>query len=206
MKIKSILRLIIQKQVSRFVLFSLIIAPQYSFSQTHVTLNLKNCTVSSDSTLEFDITLVNDGSTRLKLGAVSLGITYDSAILNGGAPSNAAFFYQQDSKDKALAKLNHYTLQQVLARHHLRLAMSPLALASAPVLASKVEYKIGRFTLTNTTKWAAKKNPTFKMILNKVGGYTNCAVNVFVDDANTSTTLDKNDTRSGIVDCQIDFK
>ena len=110
-----------------FCLCSVFMLPQWSFSQTHITMSLQNCEFTSDTTLEFDVYLFNDGTTSIQLGALSFGINYDRAILNGGTPGKNAFTYLPGSKDNVFANLIRYVPQHALTNHHLRFTTSPVS-------------------------------------------------------------------------------
>lgn len=185
--------------------------PQWSFSQTHITMSLQNCEFTSDTTLEFDVYLFNDGTTSIQLGALSFGINYDRAILNGGTPGKNAFTYLPGSKDNVFANLIRYVPQHALTNHHLRFTTSPVSKFNAPTLAPKTKYKFGRFILTNTTAFTEKRDPALKMQLDPKGGYTNCVLNVFLKNADTSITLNDagiapRGNMYATVDCHFDFK
>lgn len=155
------------------------------FSQDHVTMTLKNVSATTN-TVEFDMFIVNDGTTALKLAACSFGVNYSATILNGGTPANGAFTFIAGTRDAGLSGLNAYTVAHTLARNHLRTTMSPQAEGSAPTLAPNVEYRIGTFRFTNTVLWTTNGDPAFGLQLVLATGYTQCVATVY-SNGNTVT-------------------
>ena len=155
------------------------------FSQDHVTMTLKNVSATT-TTVDFDMFLVNDGTTPLKLAACSFGVNYNPSILNGGTPANGAFTFIAGTRDAGLNGLNTYTVVHTLARNHLRMTMSPQAEGSAPTLAPNVQYRIGTFRFTNTVLWTTNGDPAFALQLVLATGYTQCVATVY-SNGNTVT-------------------
>ncbi len=155
------------------------------FSQDHVTMTLKNVSATS-TTVDFDMFIVNDGTTALKLAACSFGVNYNASILNGGTPANPAFAFIAGTRDAGLNGLNTYTVVHTLARNHLRTTMSPQAEGSAPTLTAGTEYRIGTFRFTNTVLWTTNGNPAFALQLVLAVGYTQCVATVY-SNGNTVT-------------------
>jgi hypothetical protein len=178
------------------------------FSQSHVTFTLTNATATAN-TLTFDIYIVNDGTTALKASALSMGVNYSPLILNGGTPAAGAFVYQAGTRASEFATLTAYTTAHVLARNHLRVTTNSVNEANSVTLPSNQQMMLGRFTFTNTTNWTPNSNPNLAMQLVTAGGYTQFAVNVYVD-GNTTTPISLATTgplptgnRNGVVNANI---
>lgn len=148
--------------------------------------------------------IVNDGTTALKLAGCSVGVLYNSNILNGGTPGASANTFQVGTQDAGLTGLNPYSLNHSLSYHHLRMTMSPAVEAVAPVLPANISLRVGRFTFTNTTSWTTNSDPSFMLVMNATGGLTQCTATTYIDGATTSTTLDQEGiTTDSIIDCSI---
>lgn len=158
------------------------------FSQNHITFTLTNAT-STANTLEYDIYIVNDGTTSLKLAAVSMGINYSESILNGATPGTGAYVYIPDTRDPVFSTIPNYSVQHTLARHHLRVTTTNSTIDNAVTLPFNVPIMLGRFRFTNTTSWVANSNPNLAMQLVTAGGYTQMAAVVFANGATTTTGL-----------------
>ncbi len=174
------------------------------FSASHVTFSLKNCSNLSLTTVEYDVYIVNDGTTTLKLAGCSIGVLYDPAILNGGTPGTSAHAFQVGTQDVGLTGLNSYTTNHSLSYHHLRMTMSPVIETNAPVLPANVSLRVGRFTFTNTLSWTTNSDPSFMLVMSAAAGLTLCTATTYVDGATTSTTLNQQGiTTESIIDCSI---
>jgi hypothetical protein len=156
----------------------------FANAQEHVTLSLDNIT-STANTVEYDLYIVNDGSTSIKLSACAFGVNFNSNILNGATPSENAYQLIPGSQSQALGALSTYSMQKTLTERsaQLRLTMAPTQKANCPVLASNVPYRVGRFRFTNTANWAKNSNPSFALNeFNIPGISTSCAV-AYIDNA-----------------------
>jgi hypothetical protein len=111
--------------------------------QTHITMSMQNCSQPSPSTIAFDLYIVNDGTTALKLGAFSYGINYSSLILNGGSLTWAV-----ESGTSQIAGFDYSFSHATNGAFHLRLTSNlPFNGTTAPVLPSGTPMKLGHFTV-----------------------------------------------------------
>ena len=148
------------------------------FSQEHITLSLENITANSN-TLEYDLYVVNDGSTSLKLAACAFGVNYNPVILNGGVPSESAYTFHAGTRAQALGGLNSYSLLNTnrTEANQLRLTMKPTNKAGAVNLLANVPYKVGHFKFTNSKPWTSNSNPGLALNeFNTPGITTSCAL------------------------------
>lgn len=155
-------------------------------SQEHMTMSMENVT-STKNTIEYDLYIVNDGSTSIKLAACAYGINYNPAILNGVTPGAAANQVAANSRTRALNSLSEYSLLNTNKDHfnQLRMTMKPVRLTDAVELQANVPYKVGHFKFTNTKDWAVNSNPMFALNeFNVPGISTSCATGYI--DGNTN--------------------
>ena len=148
------------------------------FSQEHITLSLENITAKSN-TIEYDLFIVNDGSTALKLAACAYGINYNGVILNGSTPSEYAYSYVEGSSSKELKGMSAYNLLNTNRDgvNQLRLTMKPARKVDGANLVANVPYKVGHFKFTNNGAWASNSNAGFNFNeFNVPGISTSCAL------------------------------
>ncbi|MFN3969124.1 T9SS type A sorting domain-containing protein [Flavobacterium sp.] len=149
------------------------------FSQvagTHFTVSLANVT-STSTTMEFDVMLTVDGTgaaaTGVKLSAMSAGINYNTAIVNGGTVSCAYI----GGKSAAIAGLINAASPSTVTAGHIRITASPLTIDTAFDVVNGT-YTFGRYRLTNTASWTQNSNAQLWLQPNNIGK-TNTAVNAF---------------------------
>jgi hypothetical protein len=158
-----------------------------SMAQSHVTMSLKNIKANMN-TIEYDLYIINDGNSTLKLGACSYGINYDNDIANGG---DIYFSYLDNSKEQALQSLTNFSTSISKAGKPTQARMTNTIgrRESAPLLNPNIPYKIGRFRLTNTVSWKQNSNPHFTLHETTTVGLTTTQVIVYVNDEKISTVL-----------------
>ncbi|GBL35014.1 hypothetical protein EMGBS15_06090 [Filimonas sp.] len=157
------------------------------FSQEHVTMSLKNITATSN-TIEFDLYIVNDGSTSLKLSACSYGVNFDPAILNGGIIKYA---YTEDSREEALQGLTSFSLAKAktIDVHQVRMTSMPSGYVHAAELIPEVPFKVGRFTMTNSVSWTPNSYPSFSFMETKKIGLTTTQIVAYKNSTNRLLAL-----------------
>ncbi len=151
----------IQHLTSNIFLFAAMLFSLSSFSQAHVTMSLKNITATSN-TIEYDLYIVNDGNTALKLSACSYGVNFNEAILNGGTISSS---YLNDSKAEGLKGLTAFANATTKTNeiNQARMTSTPSGFEKASTLIPEVPFKVGRFVLKNTTAWTKNSNASFSL-------------------------------------------
>jgi len=165
-------------------------------AQEHITLSLENITSTTNS-LEYDLYVINDGSTPLKLSACAYGVNYSGVILNGAKPSESAYSFIPGTRSQALNGLNDYSVLNTNREHanQLRMTMKTARRAQAPVLLANVPYKVGRFKFTNASDWTSNSNPSITLNeFNVPGISTSIATGYVGSDINTTgfSTAKKN--------------
>ena len=147
--------------LSSLTIIALMLLSFPSYSQTHVTMRLANIT-STANTIEYDLFIINDGTTALKLSACSYGVNYDRTILQQDAP---AYCLVDASIDSKLTGLNKYSIASTFNDKlaHLRLTMAPTNYQQSPNLEKGTLYKIGRMKVTNASTWNKNSNPAFQL-------------------------------------------
>jgi hypothetical protein len=150
---------ILQKNMLLFFLtFSLI-----GYAQ-HFTVTLANFT-STTNTFEVDVILIiNTPAEGIRLCAVSAGINYNPAILNGGTPCptiNCGSWSLIDGTTAPEITANGGLNQWVMATRYpyeqLRIVQAAKANSLVDLVAGS--YRIGRFRFTNTVPWAVDSDP-----------------------------------------------
>lgn len=167
-----------QKMLGAFALLGFTMLTYSSNAQEHLTLSLENIS-STANTIEYDLYIVNDGTTEIKLAGCAFGVNFNNMILNGGTTNENSYQFIPGSKAQALGGLSAYSLQNTQNDKvsQLRLTMSPAIKNNSPVLTKNVPYKVGRFVFTNSTKWANNSNPSFALNeFNVPGISTSCAI------------------------------
>jgi hypothetical protein len=157
-------------------------------AQEHLTLSLENITTTAN-TIEYDLFVVNDGSTAIKLTAYAYGVGYNGTILNGGMPSNESFMMIPGTRSQALQGLTPPSIAVVNRDHvnQLRLTTIPVRIHQAAPLASNVPYKVGRFKFTNNAPWTPNSNPSFSLNEFNVPGISTTLATGYVDGSTSPT-------------------
>lgn len=151
-----------------------------AMSQSHVTMGMRNIT-ANQSTIEYDLYIVNDGTTELKLSACSYGVNFNNQITNQGSIS-----YQYKSKSRAselngLSEVAH-AITKVDGIDQARMTTVPSGYAKAPVLTKGVPFLVGHFVLQNSSGWAPGSEPDFSFQEEKKIGLTTTQVVVYEDN------------------------
>lgn len=151
------------------------------FAQEHITLSLENLT-ATNNTIEYDLFVINDGSTTLNLAACAFGANYNGVIMNGATPS---FTFVEGTKSQALNGLNSYSILNTnnTNANQMRLTMKPATKMASPVLLSNVPYKVGHFKLTNAKAWTSNSNPAISLNEFNVPGISTSCATAYVDGA-----------------------
>lgn len=142
-----------------------------AFSQDHVTMSMKNIKATTN-TIEYDLYIVNDGTTTLKLSACSYGVNFNPDILNGGT---LTYSYHENSRGNELKGLKPCTLsaEKRLSINQIRMTTTPVPFENAPQLVQNKPYKIGHFRISNSVAWKQNSRPDLSMQEHNQPGYTN---------------------------------
>ena len=156
------------------------------FSQEHITVSLENITATAN-TIEYDMFVINDGSTALKLASCAFGVNYNGVILNGGTLSENSFNVIPGTRSQALSSLTNFFVKNTSRDNvnQLRATTTPVRIAQSAVLLSNVPYKVGRFKLTNSKPWTANSNPAFSFNEFSVPGISTTCATGYVDASST---------------------
>jgi hypothetical protein len=157
------------------------------FSQAHVTMSMKNITATKN-TIEYDLYIVNDGTTPMKLSACSYGVNYNSAILNKG---ESQYMYKQNSRGTELSGLKNFSLASKNTREitQARMITTPSSFANSPELIQHKPFKVGHFVLSNNVAWASNSNPEFSLQEKQTIGLTTTQVVVYTNKENKLIAL-----------------
>ncbi len=156
------------------------------FAFDHVTISLQN-PASTVNTLEFDVYIVNDGTTVLSLGGYQFGVNFAPAILAGGTPASGSYIYIAGTRDVAFTLL---TTPSVLYNNsQLKVVSTTVPSVSATPMPAGVQRRLGRFRFTNTVNWLASSQPNLQLQLLSAGGKTQCIAQCFLGSATVSTSL-----------------
>lgn len=143
---------------------------------THFTVSIANVT-STSTTMEFDIMLTIDGTGAAadgqKLSAMSVGINYNTAIVNGGTLSCAYI----GGKSAQLNGLVNPVSPSTITAGHIRVTATPLTIDNSLNVVNGT-YTFGRYRLTNTASWTQNSDAQLWLQPNNIGK-TNTAVNSF---------------------------
>ncbi|CAN1542101.1 Secretion system C-terminal sorting domain [Flavobacteriaceae bacterium] len=185
------MKTIINKTIGKIgILFCLVMLSFSGFSQTaHFTVGLANVS-STSTTMEMDVTVTVDApSAGARLNIVSVGVNFNTAILNGGTPCTTAqcgsWAYIAGTKSSELAGLGVTNNSTVSTTGHLRI-VGGAATSAVDVLPGT--YTLGRYRFTNTTSWTAGSNATLALQPTNTGGRTNTVVSFMPYGAGTPTT------------------
>lgn len=174
-----------QFTLSLFLLASIL----FSFNSKaadHVTMTIQNAT-STSNTIEFDVFIMNDGTSQLNLGGYQFGINFASYILAGGTPGTTAYTYLAGTRDPLFAGLTNPSVQY--NNQQLKVVSTTVPSVNAVALPTGVQMSLGRFKFTNTVSWYPLSLPNLQLQLNSAAGKTQCVAICFVGSSATSTTM-----------------
>lgn len=150
----------------------------------HVTLSLENAT-STLNTIEFDVTIINDGTTSLNLRGYQFGINFNTSIMNGATLDT--FKYLTGTRDAVFNGLSNNTAG--FANLQLRNSSNPVANSSSVILPIGTTYSLGRFKFTNTVNWLIPSTPNLQFQLAAQTGKFHCIVFVYNPTTQLQSTL-----------------
>ena len=147
----------------------------------HFTVTLDNF-MSTSNTFEVDVVLIVDAPAEgVRLCAVSAGINYNPAILNGGTPCTFSSNSGCDSwillpgtiaPELTGGGLNTIsTINRANPVGHLRIIQVTSAISQVYLLPGS--YRVGRFRFTNTVPWAVDSDPELWLQPTNDGGASN---------------------------------
>jgi hypothetical protein len=194
---KKSTKLLQKFMLSFFLTFSLI-----GYAQ-HFTVTLDNFT-STTNTFEVDVILtINTPAQGVRLCAVSAGINFNPAILNGGTPcvtNNCGSWAlipgtiaPELTANGGLNMMN--TTNRLNPVGHLRIVQVTKANSLVDLVAGS--YRIGRFRFTNTVPWAVDSDPELWLqptntnptgSTNTIVAFTNFGSTTFIRTASTTTS------------------
>ena len=161
-------------------------------AQTHYTMWLANMS-STSTTMDMDVMFsVDSPSNGVKLSGLSVGINYNTSIVNGGTLSLSYV----GGKTPAIANLVNSSLNAATAGH-LRIGSTPLVIGSAIDIPAGT-YRLGTYRVTNTASWASASDAQLWLQPVNTGGKTLCAVNSWPYGATSGTSVSYTVANSGV--------
>ncbi|MBK8601020.1 MAG: T9SS type A sorting domain-containing protein [Flavobacterium sp.] len=147
-----------------------------------ITLTLDNI-VATENTIEYDVFLKNTGTSQLKFSSYSGNVLYSDNMLPIGATGTLEVVDQPSATDFPGIAPNTLSPYHQSSSKSLRWIFVPgiTPSASAPLLATNVNYKFARFRFTSSIPWdldtvaslAFNTIPTAGVTLNSVQVYCN---------------------------------
>ncbi len=161
-----------------------------SFAQEHVTMSVRNITANSN-TIEYDLYIVNDGATSLKLSACSYGVNFDEAILNGGT---LTYSYRENSRGNDLSGLRNFSVAKTKTGdiNQARMTTAPSTFEKTMELMPERTYKVGHFKMTNSVNWTRNSNPALSLQALRTIGLTTTQVIAYIGSDKKLTALTPN--------------
>lgn len=189
-------------KLNRLLFLFLFVSSTTGFAQ-HFIVTLENFT-STSNTFEVDVVLIVDSPAEgVRLCAVSAGINYNPAILNGGTPcvtNNCGSWAlipgtiaPELTANGGLNTMN--TTNRLNPIGHLRIVQATKANSIVDLVAGS--YRIGRFRFTNTVPWAVDSDPQLWLqptntnptgSTNTIVAFTNFGSTTFIRTASTTTS------------------
>jgi len=150
------------------------------FSQTHITMSLKNITATSNA-IEYDMYLINDGTTPVKISAFSYGVNFNRAILNGGTLDIS---YIENSRRSDLEGLTSFSfaIAQTDDAGQVRMTTMPSHYDGASELATGDAVNAGRIRMKNSRPWTRNSNPQFTLQEARKIGLTTTQLVAYLND------------------------
>ena len=177
--------------ITKLLFLNLLLLSFNGFAQTEkalYTIGLANVS-STANTLEMDVTITIDSSTkRMKLAQVSVGINYDTTILNDGRPCNSkncGSWIYIGAKSTAIAGLKTTFNTTNNPYGHLRIIGTPLDYNSSIDIKNGT-YTLGRYRFINSAPWTNNSNAKLWLQPTNDGNKTNTIVSSY---PNTSRKL-----------------
>jgi hypothetical protein len=150
-------------------------------AQSHVTMSLANAT-STANAFEFDVFIVNDGTTALNLGGYQFGLNFNLGIMNGGTGLYNMVPGTRDAIFSALAGTSD-TFQNS------QLKAAVVTSSPGAPLVTGVSYRLGRFQFQNSVNWTPGSMPNLSFQTTVAGGKTVSIAQCFVNGGSPSTSL-----------------
>ena len=172
--------------IRRVLLGLFLISSVRTHAAEHITLSLLN-TSATTNTLEYDIYIVNDGTTNMKLAGVQFGINFNPVILNGGSPTSSAYTFIAGTRDPIFSTLTAFSVAYNNAQ--LKVTSTPATFLNSVNLPIGISYKLGRFRFTNTVSWTAGSMPQLAFQETVQAGKTHAVAVAYIGTSTSSSTL-----------------
>ena len=184
--------------LSKKLLFAyLLLLSLNGFAQTEksfYTIGLSNV-INTANTLEMDVTFTIDIPTKgTKLSQISVGINYNTSILNDGTPCNSkncGSWIYIGGKSAAISGLTTTFNTTNIPYGHLRIVGTPLNYNSSITIQNGT-YTLGRYRFINSVPWANNSNAQLWLQSTNQGNKTNTIISSYPND--TSRKLVANTT------------
>ena len=193
------MKTLIKKSKQLASVLCMLLFTSFTQAQSHVTMSLKNIHFT-ENTLSFDLFIVNDGTTKLKLAGCSYGVDFNAAIVNNGQIS---YKFIPESKDPLLHNFKPYSIscKRNETTNQARLTSGSIPYDNAVELEKNASLKIGRFVLQNNKPWTSNSNPAFTLNNRMKIGFTNTQIIAFVENDKKLNILT---SENGKVNCVVD--
>lgn len=178
--------------ITKLLFLTIMLLSISGFAQTEkalYTIGLANVS-NTTNTLEMDVTLTIYSPTKeIKLAQISVGINYNSAILNDGTPcysKNCGSWVYIGGKSSAIAGLKTTINTTTNPYGHLRIIGIPLDYNSS-IAINNGTYTLGRYRFINSVPWTKNSNAQLWLQPSNQGNKTNTIVSSYAN--NTSRKL-----------------
>ena len=170
-------------------------AVNYTAAQSHVTMATANCTATS-TYIEFDVTVVNDGTTTLAFNSTTLRIALPSTIINN---TDACTVSYQGSSDFPLLFTSGNNQSYTPSSRLITATTSPTQYTSATAvsLPAGTARTIGRYRVTKSSG-TFTENGSGAMVWNSTAG-----VVLYVNGASTTTNFNTTTNRTLSTPCTL---
>ncbi|MBK7763184.1 MAG: T9SS type A sorting domain-containing protein [Bacteroidetes bacterium] len=142
---------------------------------TGITIRLQNPVNVASNIFEYDLVLINSGTTTVGLRGYSAGINYTSGMANGGTLSHTFI-----SRGSNLSTLPTVSPGITAATNHLRVTTTNATAGNEVTIALGDTVRIATMRVTNTVNFPVDFNPAFNLQVVTAPGKTACVATCIV--------------------------
>ena len=169
-----------------------IMMPYSAFTQAcpgnKIEISFQNITKTS-TTIEFDVSLKNTGTTTLKLAAFAGGLTYSVGTLPSGATGTLTVVDQPSASASAFPTISNIAPNHNATLRHLRWTNTPIqGEATSVSMPQGTSMKFARLKFTSSLPWTISSTD-FTWQGTTTGGYTVPNATVYCEGGTNSTAL-----------------
>ena len=161
----------------------------FAFSNEHVTMSLEKIS-KTDHSIEFDLVLINDGSSDLLLSAWSYGLNINEPKQ---LENEIKCIYIPGSRSKEFLPFGDYSLGITSMNQvtQFQFISSMVPYGETPVLMQQAKFKVGRFRIETKMPWLSKENLKLGSQRVQQMGLTNSQILAYVGSDGTVTPLNE---------------